>query len=272
MFKYVCLFVVLISGCAFRSGTPDDTSADAFYTWVDDRGQLHSEPRKKTSSQVMSDPDSVGSASALNPADYTPVEVVDARIAQKRLYAWTDADGVIHSEEQEKPVQMPAEPAIPSSVIAADSPYPASCCVSLSLQDKLLLSNLKNRALSLEDYYQSDSSFEHGAIIVELDVSSEALRVQSFIRSERVAVPDILLLDERYRVLQYLPAPLSHFVSETWIKQAYLQGLIGSELLKGVRYLVITPSSKAGVLPLDNKDVKITDFGYVTIFPDAPAL
>lgn len=272
MFKYVCLFVLVLSGCASRSGARDNASADAFYTWVDDRGQLHSEPRKKPSPQVVTGADSTDFASALNPADYTPAEVVDARIAQKRLYAWTDADGVFHSEEQDKPAQESAEPAIPSSVVEADSPYPKSCCVSLSLQDKLLLSDLKSRALSLEDYYQSDSSFEHGAIIVELDAPSEALRVQSFIRSERVAVPDILLLDERYRVLHYLPAPLSHFVSETWVKQAYLQGLIGSEFLKDAHYLVITPSSKVGVLPLDNKDVKITDFGYVTIFPDAPAL
>jgi hypothetical protein len=272
MSKYACVFVVFLAGCANQVSSPEASPSDAFYTWVDDRGQLHSEPRKKSSAQVIPQAETSNADITLNPADYTPAEVVDARLAQKRLYAWTDESGVNHVEERDKPVSVSAESAVPSSVTASENPYPTTCCISLSLQDKLLLSDLKSRALSLEDFYRSDEFFAHGVIVVELDSVPDALRVQSFIQHERVAVPDILLLDERYRVLHYLQAPLSHFVSETWAKLGYLQGLIGSDFLKDVHYVVITPSAKAGVLPLDDKDIKITDFGYVTIFPDAPTL
>lgn len=272
MSKYACVFAALMVGCANQVSPPEASPSDAFYTWVDDRGQLHSEPRKKSSTQVIPRAETPSADVILNPADYTPVEVVDARLAQKRLYAWTDETGANHMEERDKPTPAQVAPAMPSSVTASENPYPVTCCISLSLQDKLLLSDLKSRTLSLEDFYRSDEFFEHGVIIVELDSVADALRVQSFIQSDRVAVPDILLLDERYQILHYLQAPLSHFVAETWVKLGYLQGLIGSDFLKDVHYVVITPSAKAGVLPLDDKDVKITDFGYVTIFPDAPAL
>lgn len=270
----LCFVMVAFAGCSFLPGK-DSAQApqgdESFYTWVDDKGQLHSEPRKKKTPQIpISEAGEV--KSDINPADFTPVEVVDARLAQKRLYAWTDDQGVNHVEEEDKPKPVaPSDPVV-SSVVESENPYPATCCITLSLQNKLLLSELKTRSLSLEDYYRSDESFSHGVVVVDIDMPSPALRVQSFIHNNRVAVPDILLLDERYRVVHYFEAPLSHYVSETWFKFGFLQGLIGSEFLDGVRYLVITPGTKAGVLPLDDNEVKITDFGFVTVFPDAPAL
>ncbi|MCP5325706.1 MAG: hypothetical protein H7A09_05155 [Oceanospirillaceae bacterium] len=267
--------MVAFAGCSVLPGKGSAQAPqgdESFYTWVDDKGQLHSEPRKKKTPQITASSEKGDGKSDINPADYTPVEVVDARLAQKRLYAWTDDQGLNHVEEKDKPKPEDAPVPVVSSVVESENPFPATCCITLSLQNKLLLSELKTRSLSLEDYYHSDESFSHGAVVVDIDMPSPALRVQSFIRNNRVAVPDILLLDERYRVVHYFEAPLSHYVSESWFKFGYLQGLIGSEFLDGVRYLVITPGSKAGVLPLDENEVKITDFGFVTVFPDAPAL
>lgn len=270
----LCFVMVAFAGCSILPRTDSARAPqgdESFYTWVDDKGQLHSEPRKKKTPQIPVAETGVVNPD-INPADYTPVEVVDARLAQKRLYAWTDDQGVNHVEEKDRPKSEPVSEPVISSVVESESPFPTTCCISLSLQNKLLLSELKTRSLSLEDYYHSDESFSHGVVVVDIDMPSPALRVQSFIHDNRVAVPDILLLDERYRVVHYFEAPLSHYVSETWFKFGFLQGLIGSEFLNGVRYLVITPGSKAGVLPLDDNEVKITDFGFVTVFPDAPAL
>lgn len=285
IYKALFLFaVVSLVGCASNGGGHSE-----FYTWVDETGQMRTvkrsshedtpaeldsskavvevqKSRTKTENKGQSD---------LNPADFMPSDQVDAKLRDSRLFAWQDETGKQAVSEVEKSEIKRNTEDLGVEVQSegrAGRRFGAQCCDNLSGSKIYLWNELAGRELKLEDYYSFEKSLEGDALILDFaDSEVDDIRLKTFIKREKLALPDVILLDERFQIVKVLVTPFSHYVEESWASYGYMQGRIEKQQLDDVEYLVILPSQQIGVLELGDKQTKITDLGSIMVQRDAPA-
>lgn len=285
IYKTLFLFaVVSLFGCASKGGGHSE-----FYTWVDETGQMRTvkrsfhedtpaesdsseaeveeqKSRTKTENKGQSD---------INPAHFMPSDQVDAKLRDSRLFAWQDETGKQAVSEVEKSeIKRNSEDfgVAVQSEGRAGRRFDAQCCDKLSGSKIYLWNELAGRELKLEDYYSFEKSLEGDALVLDFAGSEvDDIRLKTFIKREKLALPDVILLDERFQVVEVLVTPFSHYVEESWSSYGYMQGRIEKQQLDGVEYLVILPSKQIGVLELGDKQTKITDLGSIMVQRDAPA-
>lgn len=275
------LFAYLLSACS-TSGS----GHSEFYTWVDETGQLRTE--RVESEEVTSDqntdsasPNTASegeqknsSVSEINPADYMPADQMDRKLRDARLFAWQDETGkqsvseVDRSELKDSPDETFGVEVEATGIKGRR--FTQDCCEQLASSDKYLLNDLAGRELKLSDYYTYQESLQSDALIFDFaDFEVEDIRIKTFIKKDKLALPDILLLDERFQLKRVLTTPFSHFVEESWASYGYMQGRIPNAQLENIDYLVILPSQQVGVLELGEKKAKITDLGSIMVQRDA---
>ena len=281
-----CLASVLIlNGCATsKSGHSE------FYTWVDETGQLRTvqapsaEDKKETAPENKT-PQNAQAASAVNsnpsdsnqfnPDDFTPSDQVDAKLRDARLFAWQDESGKQNVTEVDQSEIQKNQTDLGVSIEARNAQqrgFSGDCCDQLASSQPYLWNDLAGRELRLEDYYQFQSVLDSDALVLDFGESQiDDIRIKTFIKGNKLALPDVLLLDDRFNIKQVLVTPFTHYVEESWASYGYMQGRIEKSQLEGVFYLVILPSQQIGVLELGENQTKITDLGSIMVQRDAPA-
>ncbi len=277
-----CVMVLSLCSCAT---SPKDGSGD-FYTWIDDRGQLQTLKRDQNKSEArasntrptegknnVSAVTPNGVAQNFNPDDFTSSEQIDEKLKETRLFAWQDDSGQ-RIEEVDKADLMSTED-LGEKVDAPQSfkmqtILPENCCLKFAEFQRHKWSDIKDKEMSLEDLYIHIDEYEQDVIVIELDEPIEhSIRILSFIRSGKIALPDVAILGERYNVLNSISSPYSHYVEESWASYGYLQGRLEAAIFKGGYYLVLTPSPQLGILEFEQKRIKISNFGSIMVRLDA---
>ena len=275
----ILLFAVVLIGCSSAGGGHSE-----FYTWVDETGQMRTVKRSATETDsgdsLAKEPNEKsenGNSDSpnLNPADFMPSDQMDAKLRDSRLFAWQDETGKQTVSEVEKSeIKRNSEDlgVAVQSEGGSGRRFNAQCCDELSGSKIFLWNELAGRELKLEDYYSYEKALEGDALILDFaDSEVDDIRLKTFIKSEKLALPDVILLDERFQVVKVMVTPFSHYVEESWSSYGYMQGRIEKQQLDGVEYLVILPSQQIGVLELGSKQTKITDLGSIMVQRDAPA-
>ncbi len=281
------LSLLMSVGCQLK---PSEHSE--FYTWVDESGQLRTERIDEAGSaksisntaeagatdsaaNQASSQTSSQNAQAFDPSDFTSSDDVDARLRDARLFAWQDETGKQSVTQLEKPEQKPEndEQGVGLSMPqTAKRRFGSDCCNKLAGFERFLWSDLAGRELKLNTYYAFEKSLNSDALMLDLaDFEGGQIRLKTFIRKGKMALPDVLLLNERFQLVDVLATPFTHFVEESWASYGYMQGIIRADQLEKIEHIVLIPSEQIGVLELGQQTAKITNLGSILVQRDAPA-
>lgn len=264
-------WVIMIAASLLASCATSGGGHSEFYIWVDETGQLRTERRE----QIPERKSEVSSKNQIDESEFVSSEVVDARLRDRRLFAWQDESGKQNVEELEKN-DSDSNTAPMGKSIDQGGVYsrelPAQCCHDLLSLDRFLWNDLAGRELKLADYYQFVEFLNSDALVLDFSRNEVTdIRIKTFIKSSKVALPDIVILDERFNVIEELVTPYSHYVEESWTAYGFMQGRLEKDQLKDAAYLLILPSKRAGVLELDGNPVTLTDLGFIMVQRDAPS-
>ena len=267
-FLQLTLITILTTAC-----TPNQVGKQGdFYTWVDERGQLHTIKREKKNSEISL---STGSAqkskstekntaktNTFNPSEFTPSEKIDEKLKGQRLYSWNDEYGQ-NTQEVLPPIKSLEEP---------QSKKPARPYTAKSFRDyregkEIFLSELIGRQLKLENLYTFNEATKSDYILFELDLDGEFITDQftfkSFVSKSRVALPNIVFLDTEYNSVSAQYLPFEDYSEETWSSYAYFSG--NALIPKKSKYLLVTPNTEAGVAEIGSTIIKMVDLGSIVI-------
>ena len=271
-----CLAIVLCA-CSVRSSNQEQSG---FYTWIDEQGQLRSEPivvaKQETESAdgELEEREQVATPAKddFDTSEYMSADQVDAKLEQTRLYSWQE-EGTQRVHEVAKQEEMPNRD-LEGYIFAYDDTsnkvkLSTDCCEFISRQERFLWSEISSRQLKLKDYYTYYDELKSDAVLIELgDHELPNIRIKSFLRNGKMALPDLVFLDERFAPTQSFPSPFSHFVEETWASYGFMQGAIPHSEFQGSVYMLVLPSKQAGVLDLGSDQITIIDLGSIMLFTD----
>ena len=262
------VITLFISACA--SHNPGEQGE--FYTWVDERGQLHTvrrETKDRTTNHIIETNKKNNLVSTksvkeneLNPSDFTPSEKVDEKLKGKRLYSWNDQYG-----QNTQEVLPPIESLEETQFQKPARPYTAKSFRDYREGKEIFLSELIGRQLKLENLYTFNEATKSDYILFELDLDGELITDQfafkSFVSKGRVALPNIVFLDAEYNSLSAQHLPFEDYSEETWSSYAYFSGNV--LIPKKSKYLLITPNTEAGVAEIGATIIKMVDLGSIVI-------
>lgn len=275
LFCAVFLLIITLNGCSTTSSGHSE-----FYTWVDETGQMRTVKVDDESSEISGEEAGTPGVTQknanpdFNPEDFMSSEQVDAKLRDSRLFAWQDESGKQNVAEVDKNEIEKNSEDLGVAVDAhgqANRRFSRDCCDGVSASKIFLWNDLAGRELQLNDYYSYEKPLDSDALILDFAGSDvEDIRIKTFIKRDKLALPDIILLDERFQIKQVLVTPFTHYVEESWASYGYMQGRIDKASLEGVEYLVFLPSQQIGILELGEKQTKITDLGSIMVQRDAP--
>lgn len=255
-----------------------------FYTWVDAYGQVHTEKREgekkeekdkalvsdNSSSQVKAvlqeNPLPKNTADpvigeAFNPAEFTSSEIIDDQLIPKRLYNWQDQGASISQEvategEQEEQV---------IDFIEVDEATTASSYEYLAGSEIALWEEVKGLELKLSRVYLYSDRLKQDYLLIELPFtfSAKAMIFKSYIKNSRLALPNLVFLNERFELLSNLSLPFSHHVPESWSSHGFMQGVVEPPVR--AQYILMLSNPNPGVIELGDKKVKLIDLGSIMI-------
>lgn len=248
--------VLLMVGCQGMSGSGD------FYTWVDETGQIRTikrnsnqEPRKQSENKGTQQN---RRASDFDPDDFTPSDQIDKKLSNQKLYAWQEADGrQVVAETQNSP-SAEFEPL--GGVLQKIKPVRH---IEYREGQQYLLSDINGKALDLARYYRFNQTTQTDYLLVEFDVPVSKIELKSFAQHNAIALPQLLPLDESFKQDFLYESTFNQFQGETWLQYGHAQ----ADLLipVGVKYLLIHPSERVGMLKLGEKSFKISNLGQISI-------
>jgi len=263
--------------------TTSDNKDGGFYTWVDAYGQVHTEKREDSkqeeallsedsvivnrglegnvvSDQIKKQP-SQDTNQSFNPAEFTSSEIIDDQLTPKRLYNWQDQGASISRE-----VGAEGDPEDqPVSFIEIEKASAGSNYEHLASSEITLWDDVKGLELKLSRSYSYSDKLKQDYLLIELPSVFEAGAVifKSYIKSNRLALPNLVFLNERFDMLSGMSLPFSHHVSETWSSHGFMQGVIKPPV--EAQYILMLSNPNPGVLELGDKKVRLIDLGSIMI-------
>lgn len=261
--------IVLLAGCTNKSSSSGD-----FYTWVDERGQVHTVRTKKPSSNTSTQAtptieklnDRQNNASSVNdssfdPSKYTSSEDIDKKLSGQKLFSW-DQDGrqLIAEIDTSK-----SKKSIPERKQSASLKKGFSISfIGFREGRVLLLSDLISRQLSLQNIYITQKQSSKDYVLIEIDIADLSyLKLNTFVDSNKVAMPIFNLLDSNFNSTATINNAFNSYVAETWSKFGYFEGELAIPV--GVRYLLIRPNPMPGVVETADGDITLVDFGSLQL-------
>lgn len=263
--------------------TTSDNKDGGFYTWVDAYGQVHTEKREGSiqeeaplsedsvivnsglegnvvSDQIKKQP-AQDTNQSFNPAEFTSSEIIDDQLTPKRLYNWQDQGASISREvgaEGEPEDQSVSFIEIEKASVGSNYEYLASSEIT-SWDD------VKGLELKLSRSYSYSDKLKQDYLLVELPPAfeAEAMIFKSYIKSNRLALPNLVFLNERFDMVSGMSLPFSHHVLETWSSHGFMQGVIKPPV--EAQYILMLSNPNPGVLELGNKKVRLIDLGSIMI-------
>ncbi len=198
------LIVIILSGCLNLK--PENEYGD-FYTWVDERGQLHTlkkEPTKETKKETVTNGINTEIINTSNTkaldikslpinefqsSDFVSSDVIDKKINGTNLYSWNQ-DGrqeIIESQTIVK-VDQPIVQKKSRSII------PLISFIKYREGKQVPLSTLISREINLEHLYTTNKILNTDYVLIELDIIISELEFKSFIKNNKNATPCICFL------------------------------------------------------------------------------
>jgi len=277
MRKISFLFCVALLICTSACSTNEANSSGDFYTWVDERGQLRTVKKsnltpkdKSQKSDSLRNTDKPRKDSKItqegisknqfNEADFTPSEDVDKKLRGERFYAWNDG-GKLQSQTVLPPLKEEEETNVPAITFKATSYR------QFREGNEVLISELLGRQIKLQDVYLYSKIAKSDYLLLELDLSQEEvvgqLRISSFVHKEKVALPNVVFLDDEFNSVSPRYLPFNDFEPETWSTYAKFKG--DMRIPQKALYLLITPNQEAGVAEVGEAVIKMIDLGVLLI-------
>ena len=263
------ILAIVLSGCSSTSSSQGD-----FYTWVDERGQIHTIKTKKEVKTVIAKPVAVTEKETnkpneqpkmdkvtFNTSDFISSEEVDKKLSGQKLYSW-DQDGrqviaEINTSSIKKEIQIDTE-----SILKAGD-------FSISLlgfrEGKVeLLSDLLSKQLVLENVYITQEKSRKDYVLIELDIASiQSLKVKSFVDDKKVALPIFNLLDAEFNASPNINNAFNNYIEETWASFGFFEGNLDVPL--DARYILIRPNPMPAVVETADGDITLIDLGSIQI-------
>ncbi len=257
-------------------------SGDQFYTWVDASGQIRTTQRpSKNSQKNPSAPATQDSAVTSNEASneqtktkfdtssYRSSEVIDKQLGETKLFSWQQDGRIINEERTIDKIKNTKNPS--QAALIPTTPSLATDYNSLLEQTVFIWSQLKGRELDLFKTYTFNKELNIDSILIEIEqaTTGKAIIFSSYVQHKKIALPNVIFLDDRLRAISAAVTPFSHFIEESWSSLAYMQGVI--EVIKDARYMLLLPSEDTGLIELDGTKVKMSDQGHImfkTYIPD----
>jgi hypothetical protein len=269
---------VLLVGC---NNTPTEGGSGEFYTWVDERGQLHTQSREiqvnNTSENIGSEEKGVKekdvkekeakypakldkSAMNVDATQFTPSSEVDNKLSGKKLYSW-NLDGQQLTEElsSEGVVLSEAESSINNK---ASFMYPVML-KEYREGKEVLLTDIISNEINLADLYVLNKSNNLDYILIEIDTPVDQLIFYSYIKNKKVALPALRFLNKLFNGTHAYSDLLSELTPESWSSYGYLSGR--AAIPTDVKYILIQPSSLSGVIETTSGDVVLSNLGSFLI-------
>lgn len=270
------LIITILSGCLNLK--PENESGE-FYTWVDERGQLHTlkkeskkepkkEPKKEvtpkdieteiinTSKTKVLDSKSLP-ANDFKSSDFVSSDEIDKKINGANLYSWNQ-DGrqeIVESNVIDKPDQSLVK--IKSRPIT-----PLISFIKYREGKQVPLSTLLSRELSLEQLYTTNKILNTDYVLIEVDIIINELEFKSFIKSNKTPLPAITFLDVNYNA-EGDNEIFTEYSEETWSNHGYFNGVLS--LPTNTAYVLITPNPLNGVIETPESNITISNFGNIQI-------
>jgi hypothetical protein len=272
-----CFFLV---GC---NNTPQQGGSGEFYTWVDERGQLHTQSRetqvnkvgvneKVTSGNISSNVKTINekgvkypaklSASAMDidATQFASSSDVDKKLSGKKLYSW-NLDG------QQLTAELSPEDVV---LLEKESSFnnKASFMYPVILKEyregkEVLLTDIISNEINLADLYILNKSNNLDYILIEIDTPVDQLIFYSYIKNKKVALPALRFLNKSFNGTQAYSDLLSELTPESWSSYGYLSGRAAIPV--DVKYILIQPSSLSGVIETTSGDVVLSNLGSFLI-------
>ena len=251
-----------------------------FYTWVDANGNVHTEKRatkkgggkdevssskevsiKEDVTPIISAPKVAQDKNSFNPDDFRSSEIVDAQLSPKRLYSWQDQGAQITQELSS------AEGADDSSEhIMEVKPERNSSNYEYLAQDKIFyFHQVMGKELKLEEVYFFNKQINNDYILIEMPFEGrvEGALFKSFIKNNKIALPNIVFLSDRFEAISLSVLPFSNHVEETWSSHGYMHGVV--EIPFNASYILVLANPNSGVLQLGGKNVKAVNLGSILL-------
>jgi hypothetical protein len=264
-----CAALALI-GC---SSIPAE-SGDQFYTWVDASGQIRTTKRpsenNKNTPSVPSTPALIegkdtdngeSEKRAFDTSSYRSSEDVDKQLDKVTTFSWQEnGRGVTEERRLYKDENIPP---VDQTVAIPIAPLQSRDFSSLLSQTIFMSSELADRELNLFKTYTFSKQLNIDTILMEVEQSTsiQSMIFSSYVKHGKIALPKIIFLDERLNAVSSPIAPFTHFIEESWNSLAYMQGVI--EIPRDTIYMLILPSSDAGLIELGERTVKMSDQGHI---------
>lgn len=269
MSRFFIFAIALITGCANKSSSSGD-----FYTWVDERGQVHTVRTKKASSNTSAqatpkvekintrgDGTSSMENSSFDASEYTSSDDVDKKLSGQKLFSWNQ-DGrqlIAEIDTSKNTKDTPEKKHSPSLKAGFTMSF-------LGFREGRvnLLTDLISRQLSLENLYITQKKSSKDYVLIEIDVADLSyLRLNAFVDSNKVAMPIFNILDSSFNSAATINDAFNNYVGETWSKFGYFVGELAIPL--GARYLLIRPNPMPGVVETADGDITLVDFGSLQL-------
>ena len=268
----IAILCLVLSGCSGIHSTGED---DGFYTWVDERGQLHTRKKPSVTSTKPAEslvsnseatakednPSKLSNPSSFNPSDFTPSTDIEKKLAGAGLLAWQEA-GYNHSTTYSKQVSEAQEQRGESLEGFSSDRF------ALDYREgrDIPFTSIESRTLKLERHYQFGDKAQTDYVLIDLGDTqiSSPLVFKTFIQKNKAAMPSISFLRADYLYLNKPVIPFQDYSPETWTSYGYFFGVI--KVPAGSRYILITPTKEAGVIEVGEQVFGMKDLGELEIY------
>lgn len=269
-----CFCLSLLYGCSAL--LPEDGGQnEGFYTWVDERGQMHTRKKPdtnkstaKSDEQVSGLDDTKGTPKAaatsgnsdFNPQDFTPSTEVEKKLAGAGLLAWQDA-GYSHNATYQPSENTPEDPALSSLPSASTKKDALVFREGLNVR----FDEIESRSFSLERYYHYSDAAGTDYILLDfkgVDLTG-GLVLKSFIKQGKAAMPNVAFLNADYIYLTRPAIPFRDYSPESWSRYGYFYGIV--QIPSDSRFLLITPTDQAGVIEVGDQTFGMKDLGELEL-------
>ncbi len=273
--KYLFILLVALTGC---SGLSSSSSDEKFYTWVDERGMIHTQKKPNTKTKetelivstnkkpeafkqnnlAVKDSDKIIRKYEIIESDYISSKDVDKKIAGEKLYSWTqDGRQVIAELESSKTIDT--------------STAKENRKLDFAQQHKefregreVLLSMLFSKEIKLENYFNTTKKTNQDYLLIEIDIPDiENLIFNSFTHNNKVALPRINILTSSYLSTTTMTDVFDSYIKETWSSYGRFTGSLIIPMK--AKYLLIRPNPTLGVIETADGDFTLIDLGSIQI-------
>lgn len=259
--RVLILCVVSLVGCAGNSNKDDG----GFYTWVDARGNIQTlqKPKvkkdeiSKTAVKDASLKQSPAHTQTLDPNDYTPSDVIDRQLEGKREVSWIEGNKQFTSE-------LNLEMGVESQPEKIEYDFGFNY-LDFREGKELLLSDIAFKEIKLSDIFHFNKKQNTDYLLVDIDIEFPFLFIDSYINNNKAAMLNVVFLNQQYQggVGAESNVFFSEYNQETWYSYPYFSG--GSQVPEKAKYILLTPSSVAGVIETFESEVVISDLGVIQI-------